>query len=443
MFPSLPVLEELSRHCPDRIESILAQTVFICVQHILSTTGSLFQSLIELGARPSNIFVLGKCYSTNSDVLDKMERLGIHVSGGKNPLRYGAFSLTIEEEIRELWSVVHERKQDSPSKKIIVIDDGGKCLTSLPGWVKKERCKVVGIEQTTSGIKPNELFEYPLIEVASSAAKRVIESPMIAEAVSKRICHSVASSENTIYGIVGYGNIGKALFKALSLQSDRVLVYDRSPHSTSNLPKEQIRLDIQSLIKEAQFILGCTGEDIIPYPEDTFKNIPGQKILASCSSGDIEFNKLLSYEHKFLSRDDKTTNPLNNIEIQYPPANNSLEITILRGGFPVNFDGSPESVPSVDIQLTRGLLLGAVIQGALYFNDLESHMRPRQINHKMLNPFIQSMVVEVWKNKSSYKSELVEDFKNIQWIESKSDGSRSDNDKILDDSYSPQCTMSS
>jgi S-adenosylhomocysteine hydrolase len=441
MFPSLPVLKKLSRHCPNQIESVLAQTVFICVQHILSTTGSLFHSLIELGAQPSNIFVLGKCYSTNSDVLEEMERLGIHVSGGKIPLMYGAFSLTIEEEIRELWSVVRERKQNSQSKKMIVIDDGGKCLTSLPGWVKKEHWKVVGIEQTTSGIKPNELFAYPLIKVASSAAKRAIESPMIAEAVSKRICHSVTSSDNTTYGIVGYGNIGKAVFKALSLQGCDVLVHDLLPQSTLNIPRAKIRRDIQSLIKEAQFILGCTGDDIIINPKDTFKDIEGQKILASCSSGDYEFKTLLSYEYKFLFRDDKATNPLNDIEIQYPPANNSLEITILRGGFPVNFDGSPESVPSTDIQLTRGLLLGAVIQGALYFNDLDSHMLPKQSNHKMLNPFIQSMVVDVWKNKASYKSELVENFRDIQWIESNSDGNRSDNNKVLEDSYSPQCSL--
>jgi S-adenosylhomocysteine hydrolase len=297
MFPILPVLEELHHRCPNQGKSVLAETVFVCVQHILSTTGSLFQSLIKLGAEPSNIFILGKCYSTSSDVLQEMLKLGINVSGGATPLRHGTFALTIEEEVHKLWDEVYRLKQDSSSKKMIVIDDGGRCLNSLPYKFRKENWQVVGIEQTTSGLnlKPKRLFEFPLIEVASSTAKLQVESPMVAEAVSKHICHAAASINATSYGIVGYGNIGRAVSTALYQQGYKVSVFDKSDKATSNAPKHISKKEsIRSLIDAAQFVLGCTGKDILPEPDDTLRNMSGQKIFASCSSGDYELAMQMS-----------------------------------------------------------------------------------------------------------------------------------------------------
>jgi S-adenosylhomocysteine hydrolase len=445
MFPILPVLEELHRRCPSQSNSVLAQTVFVCVQHILSTTGSLFQSLIKLGAEPSNIFILGKCYSTNSDVLQEILELGINVSGGAIPLKYGTFALTIEEEVSKLWDEVYRLKKDSSSKKMIVIDDGGKCLNSLPYKFRNDSWQVVGIEQTTSGLNPKGLFEFPLIEVASSAAKRQVESPMVAEAISKRICHAAASINATSYGIVGYGNIGKAVSTALYQQGYKVSVFDKSDEATSNVPKHIFKEEsIRSLIDNAHFVLGCTGKDILSDPNDTLSNMSGQKIFASCSSGDYEFKQLLLAEQLFINSRtdvyDKISHTLQDTELYYSRGDCSPRIKILRGGFPVNFDGSPESAPSVDIQLTRGLLLGAVIQATLYFEDLDSHTIPNQSNHKMLDPYIQRMVVNVWQQQASYKSDQVESFQDIEWIRNNSGGKRSNSD-ILKSNFDQQFSL--
>jgi S-adenosylhomocysteine hydrolase len=445
MFPILPVLEKLLFCCPHQNKSVLSQTVVVCVQHILSTTGSLFQSLIKLGVKPSNIFILGKCYSTNSDVLQEIKNLGINVAGGSTPMKYGTFSITMEQEICDLWSEVYKLNKDSLSKKMIIIDDGGKCLNSLPYQFREKNWQVVGIEQTTSGLnlKPKRLFKFPLIEVASSAAKKEIESPMIAEAVSKRICHAAASINATSYGIVGYGNIGRAVSAALSQQGYKVSVFDKSDEATSNAPKHISRKEsIRSLIDDAQFVLGCTGEDILPDPEETLKNMSGQKIFASCSSGDYEFKKLLRIEQQFIDgySHNKTPHTLQDTKLHYSRGDSNPRIKILRGGFPVNFDGSHESAPSVDIQLTRGLLLGAVIQATLYFEDLDSHTIPNQNSHKMLDPYIQRMVVDTWQQQASYKSDLVESFQDIEWIRNNSGGKRSDSE-TLKSSYSLQCSL--
>ncbi len=433
---TLPVLERLYEHCPEQIKSVLGQVVLVCVQHLLSTTSSLFQSLIKLGVQPSNMFVLGKCHSTSTDIFHEMKGLGINVFGGTTPLKYGTFSLTMEEEVRNMWDEVYKLHKGSSSKKIIIIDDGGKCLTLLPPYFREEHWQVVGIEQTTSGLKPKGLFEFPLIGVASSAAKKEIESPMIAAAISDRICHAAAAVNATRYGIVGYGNIGKALSAALYQQGYEVAVFDRSERSTANSPEHiSKKKNIRSLIDDTQFILGCTGQDILPDPDEILENLIGRKILASCSSGDYEFNRLLTIEQQFIdSRGGKVTNTMQDTELCHSRGNRSPRISILRGGFPVNFDGSPESVPSTDIQLTRGLLLGAVIQAALYFKNFDSHERSNPVNYKMLDPFIQKMVVNTWQEQASYKSDLVENFQNIEWIEHRSGGKRDRND-VLEDSF--------
>jgi superfamily I DNA and RNA helicase len=120
IFPVLPILDELSSYCPEQSKKILSQTVFVCVQHILMTTGSLFESLIKLGAQPSNIFILGKCYSTNVKVLNDLHGLGINILAGKTPTVYGTYSFVVDEEIRNLWDIVKAKKEILPSNNLII-----------------------------------------------------------------------------------------------------------------------------------------------------------------------------------------------------------------------------------------------------------------------------------------------------------------------------------
>jgi S-adenosylhomocysteine hydrolase len=417
VFPNLPVLDELSHYCPKQSKQILSQTVLVCVQHILLTTGSLFEALIELGAKPSNIFVLGKCYSTNTEVLNNLHDIGINIIEGGQPTAYGTYSYIMDEEIRNLWSIVKAKKESLPSDGLIIIDDGGGCIRSLPKWASDYWPVIGGIEQTTNGlIKPIGLFKQPLIEVASSLAKRLIESPMIATAISDHICKTASVMEVTKYGIVGYGSIGKAVSRALHQEGYEVSIYDKN---RLKIPDYLLKKsDVRDLLNDSQFILGCTGVDVIPEPE-ILGDIPGIKILASCSSGDYEFNKLLKYKQDYATRDGELIDTLSDIQIEYPEKIGS-KMTILRGGFPINFDGVKESEPAVDIQLTRGLLLGAVIQTTLYFAN--PSLLTKNKNRKMLDPYIQRKVVNTWQKTASFEAEYSANFTDIEWIKNNSGG---------------------
>ena len=95
------------------------------------------------------------------------------------------------------------------------------------------------------------------------------------------------------------------------------------------------------------------------------------------------------------------------------------EITVARGGFPANFDGSGESVQKDDIQMTRALLLAAVLQ-ATYAGE-SGHVRT------MLEPEFQRFIVSHWIELQSHRlhwfdSGLIDKFKDLEWIEQNSGG---------------------
>jgi len=63
MFYMLPVLRTILQATDDTElgnQLDLSNTAFVCVQHLLRTTEDLFQALIELGADPLHIHLLGK-----------------------------------------------------------------------------------------------------------------------------------------------------------------------------------------------------------------------------------------------------------------------------------------------------------------------------------------------------------------------------------------------
>jgi hypothetical protein len=357
--------------------------MFVCVQHLLGTTGSLFEKLIELGAEPNNIFILGKCYSTNQSVLGRLLSLGVHGMNSHLPEYLGSYKATMRSDIDALWRTVSQQLPDRDVDRVIVMDDGGQCFRSVPAHIRSLKT-LVGIEQTSSGLWEQPDAGYPVIEVASCAAKRFLEPPLIAEAVCARIGELFLQGRKQRCGVIGFGQIGRAVAVYLAQNGSSVSVYDIRDISREVPLGMRISKSLHDLLDASDLVFGCAGNDVLRSPEQELEGLTGRKVFVSCSSGDTEYNTLL---RRIGEQDSQLAHePLGTIRTRFPHEN--LELIIRRGGFPLNFDGTEESVGE-DIQLTRGLLLGAVLQA---LQDL-----PTRPHREMLAPQVQQFVVNSWR----------------------------------------------
>src|SRR5690349_15117144 len=101
-IPHLKVVAKVSAKVQESIDSPFKDVAFVCVQHVLETTVSLFESILNLGATPDSVFVLGKAYSTIPAIEAKLKTLGVYVQPSNRDLR-GKFSAHIERDSAELW----------------------------------------------------------------------------------------------------------------------------------------------------------------------------------------------------------------------------------------------------------------------------------------------------------------------------------------------------
>lgn len=330
---TLPLIEYAKTLYPN---VSLENVCVIAVQHLLETTFSMFNGWFERGLLPENLYVLGKCYSTNSEVAGKMAEKGIHVSELSSlfhsHLPYDAhFQLCISEFVK------HALSQCKGFEKIILIDDGGHLIQRM-NLYRKIHSKVVAIEQTSSGIvQLNKIsLNFPVINVAKSAVKLLMEPPWVAEVIyqnlKKKISQYDLNPKKVL--ILGNGMIGKAV-KSLMKDHFSIQICDQC-------------LDIRSL-KEADLVMGCSGKTSLPVSKHPF--LKPHCILVSASSSDREFDavhfrkKVPSYLE---SHQDIFTG----------------HVHLFNSGFPLNFNGGLHSVQPEKIQLTRALITSGLFQAA-------------------------------------------------------------------------------
>ncbi len=411
----LPVLQTVVDRLKVCKEFNLTNVTFVCIQHLLFTTVDLIKSLIMLGAKPSNIHIMGKIYSTCPDVVGQIIKLGVVYYHYTQPQQLGSFNDFFNRDIANMWNKVSSTLLNTKSNTIIILDDGSKCIANIPKSLS-DNYTVFAVEQTSSGIahiKKNSIT-VPLINVAFSAAKQLLESPMIARAVATKLDKFLSLySGGFTSGVVGLGVIGRAVVQKLLSFNHKVLVYDKIKEKCNFINSVNVVNSTQLLFQEADYIFGCTGEDISI--SININEIQGIKNLISCSSQDIEFQSLLKIIQNNYSN--TVLNVLSNLCL---PLDNGI-IKIYRGGYPINLDNSGESVPAKDIQLTRGLLLGGIIQAIF---QLIQEPKP-ECKEYMLDTKIQKLIVqELMVNGTEQISHesLVMNFLDKEWIKNNSVG---------------------
>lgn len=398
----LPLLRFLEERFLDRYGYTLSfeDTAIVYVHHALETSVDLLVSLFHLGAQPKNIFVLGKCYSDSPSVIKQIRSMGVHHIESSYPDYLGGFSESFERDVNSLWGRVYQEVSDRTDvKSFIVADHGGYAVSAIPKEIT-DRFRVIGVEKTAGGISKIESKSkpsIPVIDMARCVVKKKLESPLIADAIAKKIPGIITGLKKRSKSIVaGYGAIGVSVAGLIMKQGGNVLICDpnKGGKHLEGSAIHHLGSDLPDRLDGIDFVFGCSGNDVT-------KNLNVSEIaqdvtFVSCSSGDVEFLSLLKFiGHRlgFSGNHDCMG------DIVFKTDAGGI-LTIIRGGFPVNFDHSGESVAKDDIQLTRGLALSAIVQAALLLS-----------RHNVLLPAFysldgdfQGMVADKWLSIKRYLS---------------------------------------
>jgi len=410
-FPFLPVLEELKKHV-NRTRSY-DNFYIVSVQHLLETTGSLFEAIIDIGIKPENIYLLGKPYSTHFETKMFLKSKGINLFTNRDQSSFGILRENLKKDVAFMWDAITPKLK--PNDVIIILDDGGLAIRRAPHNLFSV-CKFYGIEQTTFGLRYQENYDhFPIIQVATSATKKYLEPNLISNALVDKIINQLKKIKPNKIGVVGFGNIGKAVAHMLG-KKYTVLVYDSNPIATNNSLGQLINcLTLNELITNCDVIIGATGVDISKH--DWEEIITTDKYFVSVSSADIEFNSFIKrFNNQLISNRFK---PLDDIVIYL---STGAKATILRGGTVANFNGSKESCPRKQIQLTRGLLFAGVLQAISNNLPLVD-----SFGSFKLKAYFQKIIVQKWFSenptfKNFYSKQLVDNFTDETWLFENSGG---------------------
>jgi hypothetical protein len=369
-------------------------TAIVAVQHMLCQTIDLFRTIGQMGLDLRNVFCAGKVYSNNPTVICKLRRMGVNVIDTTVP-KAGEFHRYFERDVQRLWNTAASALAKRRIRRILVLDDGGVCLTNVPQEILS-RYDVCGVEQTSRGTFLMEQHppRFAVISWARTAVKAEIGGPLFSHCLMDKV-NSVFLRGQTLraqrVGVIGLGSIGRSVATFAARQRNEVLFYD--PHTDLHVPVDLRRRitrlnSLAELMAHSDYILGCSGRDPFRgrWPLEHRPNVK----LFSGSGGDDEFGPIIN-DLKFkpgceITRDtwDLTS-----------PNGPSGPIQIAYLGYPYNFvSRGPEAVPSLIVQLESGGLLAALIQARLYLQHGERGHEQRGVER--LSPQLQRFVYETW-----------------------------------------------
>src|SRR6201988_1334732 len=341
-------------------------TAIVAVQHMLWQTVDLCEAVVTLGAKRENIFALGKVYSNSPVVIEILRDLGITVMQSSMP-EPGQFERCFQADVDQLWQLLAQHLSRRNIKRILVLDDGGACSTSIPQELLR-RYAVAGVEQTSYGMF---LFEkqpppFAVMSWARAAVKLQIGGPLFSQCLLARLQSRVLGGDTLTgenVGIIGLGSIGSSMAHLVERQGNNVIFYDPDPQLQipDYLHGRITRLDsLEELMLRCDFVFGCSGRN--PFKDQwPLKYRPGIKLF-SASGGDQEFRPLINdlktrrgFDVRAFSWDIHSENgPSGPVSIAYL-------------GYPYNFVARDiEAVPTRVVQIETCGLLAGLFRGRPY-----------------------------------------------------------------------------
>jgi len=371
-----------------------SDTAIVAVQHMLRQTVDLFRTVAEMGVDVRNIFALGKVYSNSQPVIETLREIGVTVIDTTVP-EPGEFQSYFQRDVNKLWQVAINTFSERRIKRVIVLDDGGVCISSVPPDVLRQYA-VCGVEQTTRGMvlikeKPPP---FAVISWARAGVKLEIGGPIFSQFFNEKLNTEFlrgGSLQGERLGIVGLGSIGKGVANLL-LHDNEVLFYDPDTdlHVPRSLRNKISRLDsLEELMLHCDYVLGCSGRN--PFKDKWPLNYRPHIRLLSASSGDEEFGPII---RDLKQRPDfKVASSSWDITSEHAP---SGPIHIAYLGYPYSFvSRGIEALPTRIVQFDTGGLLAALVQARLFLKLCETDLEQNRGIHRV-TPKAQRFIYERW-----------------------------------------------
>lgn len=378
--------------------SLDEDTALIAVQHLLEQTVDLFDTIADMGVRYENIFALGKVYSNSCVVIKTLRNRGVTVVDSTMP-EPGEFDQYFEQDCKRLWQVAAEALARRRIKRILVLDDGGSCITTVPPELLS-RYSMCGVEQTSMGMF---LFEekpppFAVISWARAAVKLEMGGPIFSQCLIDRLTTGLRERrtfQREQLGLIGLGSIGRAMANLAASEGPerkQVFFYDprRNLQICSALSRHITRMEsLEELMMRCDCVIGCSGRN--PFKNNwPINHKPGIRLLSG-SSGDQEFGPIINYlkTKPDFHVDENTWD----IRSELGPCG-PIQIAYL--GYPYNFvSRAPEAVLTRIVQLETGGLLAALIQARMYLKLCEEGRAHNSGIHRV-SPTAQRFVYEEW-----------------------------------------------
>jgi hypothetical protein len=390
-FAPLPLIDSVLERFPVEPQPALADADLLACRHLMGST------VAEIGAMQQAVpgldcfGVIGKPYSANQLVALELQRRAVRVdldsltTGPLSQHPFGAYAGRHRVRARQL---VRDFLDNSPEtdRPLVVVDDGGALIDAvgqkvLAGEIQRP---VVAVEQTTHGMFAVRHFlshpvarrhGFAVISVAESRTKLGDESALITSSVAD----TTAAWLNHLYesrriitrspvGVLGFGILGMSIARTLRERGMKVIVFDRNNRKAAtahDMGFESV-WSVGEVLSQCRLVIGASGGTAVN--EEATSDLLDGTILVSVSSGDKEFSGLNLWDVNVepILPDDKDLTAFDQahgLAVATNPQDGRV-VYLPNRGFPVNFDGSLDPIRREEIQLTRALMVGAILQAA-------------------------------------------------------------------------------
>jgi len=358
------------------------------VQHHLGPFIGRLNAMLENGMDPARAWFVDIPYSTHVRVIEHLIEMGVpaeHVAPRlDHPL--ACYDSAQAGRSTAIMNAISERGDPRP---LMVIDDGAYFTRYLNRLREEDPARLdrfVGtsiVEQTTrghrylfmAGLEVVSRCKLSVVSIARSRTKIDFEGPFIGAAISRAVKRSIGKERISAarnVAVIGYGVVGEATVRELTraTHGGKIFVVDidadareRAAASAPNcvgvpqLPSDRL-YDI---------VVGCTGYNSFHLGQREL--LADGAILVSGSSAAVEFNRagFIELADRFpddeievLDREATIAKGLH-AEIALRQEGGKT-FSFLNAGFPVNFDGRLECLPTKVIQATHGMLFVAGVQ---------------------------------------------------------------------------------